>query len=163
MDVLLKKRHKYNLSNSYTLTCDTTRLVQDRDSFARIRPLPLTDWEDSLYLSFDERRRKEQGDTLQRAETKFKKNLVYIGQLGDALISSYDIDISKVGNITCSPLINPLLVSYSHRNGIRIVRSLNIINFSTMGDYCTSYLRSVIILRRKSFMLKWMQNMFTTL
>ena len=93
------------MSNSYTLTCDTTRLVQDRDSFARIRPLPLTDWEDSLYLSFDERRRKEQGDTLQRAETKFKKNLVYIGQLGDALISSYDIDISKVGNITCSPLI----------------------------------------------------------
>lgn len=43
---------------------------------------------------------------------------MYIGQLGDALISSYDIDISKVGNITCSPLINPLLVSYSHRNGI---------------------------------------------
>lgn len=100
------------------MTCDTTRLVQDRDSFARIRPLPLTDWEDSLYLSFDERRRKERGDTLPKVETKFKKNLVYMGQLGDALISSYDVDISKVGNITCSPLINPLLVSYSHRNGI---------------------------------------------
>lgn len=41
-----------------------------------------------------------------------------MGQLGDALISSYNVDISKVGNITCSPLINPLLVSYSHRNGI---------------------------------------------
>ena len=47
-----------------------------------------------------------------------KKNLVYLGQLGDALISSYDIDISKFGTVNCSPLINPLLVSYSHRNGI---------------------------------------------
>lgn len=118
MDLLLRKSGKYNLSNSYTLTCDTTRLVQDRDSFARIRPLPLTDWEDSLYRAFDERRWKERGDTLPKVETKFKKNLVYMGQLGDALISSYNVDISKVGNITCSPLINPLLVSYSHRNGI---------------------------------------------
>ena len=118
MDLLLRKSRKYNLSNSYTLTCDTTRLVQDRDSFARIRPLPLTDWEDSLYRAFDERRWKERGDTLPKVETKFKKNLVYRGQLGDALISSYNVDISKVGNITCSPLINPLLVSYSHRNGI---------------------------------------------
>lgn len=118
MDLLLRKSRKYNLSNSYTLTCDTTRLVQDRDSFARIRPLPLTDWEDSLYRAFDERRWKERGDTLPKVETKFKKNLVYMGQLGDALISSYNVDISKVGNITCSPLINPLLVSYSHRNGI---------------------------------------------
>lgn len=118
MDLLLRKSRKYNLSNSYTLTCDTTQLVQDRDSFARIRPLPLTDWEDSLYRAFDERRWKERGDTLPKVETKFKKNLVYMGQLGDALISSYNVDISKVGNITCSPLINPLLVSYSHRNGI---------------------------------------------
>lgn len=118
MDLLLRKSRKYNLSNSYTLTCDTTQLVQDRDSFARIRPLPLTDWEDSLYRAFDERRWKERGDTLPKVETKFKKNLVYMGQLGDALISGYNVDISKVGNITCSPLINPLLVSYSHRNGI---------------------------------------------
>ena len=118
MDLLLRKSRKYNLSNSYTLTCDTTQLVQDRDSFARIRPLPLTDWEDSLYRAFDERRWKERGDTLPKVETKFKKNLVYMGHLGDALISSYNVDISKVGNITCSPLINPLLVSYSHRNGI---------------------------------------------
>lgn len=111
------KKDKYNLSKSYTLTCDTTRLIQNRDSFARIRPLPLDDWEDSLYLAFDKRREVHVDDTMQ-VETKQKKNLVFMGQIGDALISSYDIDFSRVGNVTCSPLINPLLVSYSHRRGI---------------------------------------------
>lgn len=113
----LRGKRRYDLSRSYTLTCDTTRLMQERDSFARIRPLPLSDSEDSLYRAFDERRRIRPEDTL-KIHTKFKKNLVFLGQMGDALISSYDIDMNKVGNISCSPLINPLLISYSHRNGI---------------------------------------------
>ncbi|WP_300729710.1 DUF5686 family protein [uncultured Bacteroides sp.] len=108
---------KYNLSKSYRLTADTTKLIQDRDSFTRIRPLPLSDSEDSLYRAFDKRRTVSVDDTLQKPQTKLKRNLVFMGQLGDALISSYDIDFSKLGNISCSPLINPFLVSYSHRNG----------------------------------------------
>lgn len=111
------KKDRYNLSKSYRLTCDTTRLVQDRDSFSRIRPLPLTDWEDSLYTAFDKRREIQVDDTM-KVEPKYKKNLVYMGQIGDALISSYDLDFSRVGSVSCSPLINPLLVSYSHRMGI---------------------------------------------
>ncbi len=115
---LLKEKKHYNLSNSYTLTCDTTRLMHNRDSFARIRPLPLTDAEDSLYRAYDERRKIGPEDTLKAEPTKFKKNLVMLGQMGDALIRSYNLDMNKVGNISCSPLINPLLISYSHRNGI---------------------------------------------
>lgn len=115
---LSKDQKKYNLSKSFTLTCDTTQLMHNLDSFARIRPLPLTDAEDSLYRSYQERRQIGPEDTLKVEPTKFKKNLVLLGQMGDALISSYDIDMSKVGNISCSPLINPLLISYSHRNGI---------------------------------------------
>lgn len=109
-------KESYNLSNSYTLTTDTTRLVEERDSFVRIRPLPLSDEEERLYREFDARRLHRK-DTLVD-KTRLKKNLVMMGQLGDALISSYDIDMSKIGSVTCSPLINPLLVSYSHRNGI---------------------------------------------
>lgn len=113
-----KDQSHYNLTNSYTLICDTTRLMHDRDSFARIRPFPLSDREDSLYRAYDKRHRVRPEDTLRVEPTKFRRNLVLLGQMGDALISSYNIDINKVGNISCSPLINPLLVSYSHRNGI---------------------------------------------
>lgn len=113
-----KKTDDHNLSNSYTLTCDTSRLVVERDSFNRIRPIPLSSYEDSLYRMADERRRQREADTLKSPPTKFKKNMVFLGQIGDALISSYDIDLSRVGSINCSPIINPLLVSYSHRNGI---------------------------------------------
>ncbi len=121
-EYLLRKeevKKNYNLSESYTLTCDTSGLVSARDSFDRIRPIPLNAYEDSLYRMADERhRQKRAADTLKAGMTKRKKNLVFLGQLGDALISSYDIDISKFGTVNCSPLINPLLVSYSHRNGI---------------------------------------------
>lgn len=113
------KKSDYNLSNSYTLTCDTSQLVINRDSFNRIRPIPLSVFEDSLYQEARKRERLRMADTLKAApDTKLKKNLVYLGQLGDALISSYDIDLAKFGSVNCSPLINPLLVSYSHRNGI---------------------------------------------
>ena len=80
--------------------------------------IPLTDAEDSLYRAYDERRKIGPEDTLKAEPTKFKKNLVMLGQMGDALIRSYNLDMNKVGNISCSPLINPLLISYSHRNGI---------------------------------------------
>ena len=113
-----KDKSKYNLTKSYTLTCDTACLIQNRDSFNRIRPIPLSEWEDSLYQAFDQRHQIQVQDTLKKEETKFQKNLTYMGQLGDALISSYEIDITKIGSINCSPLINPLLVSYSHTNGI---------------------------------------------
>ncbi len=103
-------KEKFNLSSSYVLTCDTNSLVQSRDSFARIRPLPLTNYEDSLYMAFDERRKIHPEDTLKKEETRLKKNLVYMGEIGDALISSYNIDMSNIGSITCSPIINPLLV-----------------------------------------------------
>ena len=112
-----KERSGYDLTGSYTLTCDTSRLISGRDSFARIRPIPLTEREDSLYRMFDRRRQLRAADTLE-LETPRKKNLVFWGQIGDALMSSYNLDLSKVGSVSCSPLINPLLISYSHRNGI---------------------------------------------
>ena len=113
-----KKKDRYNVSRSYILTCDTAQLIKDRKLFSGMRPIPLSHREDSLYKAFDQRRAKDLGDTIPKKQTKLKKNLVYLGQLGDALISSYNVDISKIGSINCSPLINPLLISYSHRNGI---------------------------------------------
>lgn len=109
---------QYNLSNSYILTCDTSRLITARNSFNRLRPIPLSAQEDSLYQTYDKRKMSRQTDSQRTPPTKFKRNMVFLGQVGDALVSSYNIDFSKVGSIKCSPLINPLLISYSHRNGI---------------------------------------------
>lgn len=115
-----KNRGKYNLSNSYTLTCDTSRLVSDIDSFSKMRPFPLNDEEELLYSGKKERIEKiimkQKKDSIE--SMKQPKSLVFWGQVGDALINSYDIDLPKVGSIKCSPIINPLLLSYSHRNGI---------------------------------------------
>ncbi len=111
------EKKRLNLSNSYVLTCDTSRMVQHRDSFNRIRPLPLTDYEEKLYTDFYNRKQNNLLDSIPFTETKRKKSWTYIGQVGDALISSYDIDMSKIGSVTCSPIINPLLISYSHRKG----------------------------------------------
>lgn len=110
----LKKN--YDLSRSYTLTSDTTRMIEVCDSFERMRPFPLSRAEDSLYVSFRNRKEAMRPDTLRR-ETKFRKSMVMLGQIGDALISSYDVDFSRLGNVRFSPLINPMLVSYSHSRG----------------------------------------------
>lgn len=73
---IVKKTNDHNLSNSYTLSCDTSRLVVERDSFNRIRPIPLSAYEDSLYRSADERRLKREADTIKAEPTKLKKNMV---------------------------------------------------------------------------------------
>lgn len=117
----LRKNRSHNLSDSYILTSDTTQMVLDPDSFNRVRPIPLDNEEEELYKERKERVMFQATlDTLQKSLplTKRKRNLVFWGQLGDALISSYNIDLSKVGSVNCSPIINPLYVSYSHRNGI---------------------------------------------
>lgn len=115
-----KKSAMLNLSRSYTLTCDTSKLITDRDSFNRLRPIPLDYQEDTLYTAYVRRikERKLQEAIDDSLQTRKKKNLIFWGQLGDALISSYDIDLPRIGNVRCSPLINPVLISYSHRRGI---------------------------------------------
>ncbi len=45
------------------------------------------------------------------------KRLEFWGQIGDALVSRYTVDFAKMGSVRCSPLINPLLLSYSGSNG----------------------------------------------
>lgn len=109
-----QKKHRYNLTEFYRLTCDSTQMLTDRTLFNELRPYPLTSDEDSLYQSYAWRR-----DTLsvEKGEKK-KKASEFWGQLGDMLISSYNVNISGIGSIRCSPLINPVMLSYSHSNGV---------------------------------------------
>ena len=105
-------KSKYDLSESYTLRTDTNANKTDSAYFASLRPIPLSSHEQELYQDFFLRR-----DTLQRYKKPKNKNLEFWGQIGDALISRYTVDLSKMGSVRCSPLINPFLLSYSGNNG----------------------------------------------
>ena len=107
-------KHSHDLTESYNLTLDSTRLMTDKLRFSQLRPFPLSAKEDSIYAAFQVRR-----DTTRRKKKKKEnKTLVFLGSMGDALISSYNLDLDKLGNVKCSPLINPVLLSYSPRRGI---------------------------------------------
>ena len=110
-------KSRYDLSASYTLRCDTNACVRDTAHFKSLRPFPLDGHEDSLYRAYFLYR-----DTVARKERekkqKINKNLEFWGTVGDALVSRYTLDLASVGSVRCSPLLNPLLLSYSHSNGI---------------------------------------------
>lgn len=107
-----REKSKYDLSESYTLRTDTNAGRKDIVYFDSLRPIPLTPHEENLYTDFFLRR-----DTLYKKKPK-NKNLEFWGEIGDALISRYTVDLSSLGSVRCSPLINPFLLSYSGKNGI---------------------------------------------
>ena len=105
-------KSRYDLSDSYTLSTDTNVHRRDTAYFNALRPIPLTPHEETLYRDFFLR-----GDTLARISKPKNKSLVFWGQVGDALISRYTINLDRLGSIRCSPLINPFLLSYSAKQG----------------------------------------------
>lgn len=109
------KKHFHDLTEFYQLTCDTTKLITDKELFHDFRPFPLTPEEDSLYHSWADRRI---GREWEKILTPKKKSSEFWGQMGDALIGSYNVNISGIGSVRCSPLINPVMLSYSHSKGI---------------------------------------------
>lgn len=108
-----KGKSKYDLSDYYVLRCDTNAYRRDTAYFNALRPFPLTSHEEMLYDEYFLRR-----DTLLQRKKKTGKKVEFWGQLGDALISRYTLDLAKVGSVRCSPLINPFLLSYSGKNGL---------------------------------------------
>ena len=105
-------KSKYDLSDSYTLLTDTNAYQRDTAYFNTLRPIPLTPHEQTLYEDFFLRR-----DTLLYKKKPKNKRLEFWGQIGDALVSRYTVYFAKMGSVRCSPLINPLLLSYSGSNG----------------------------------------------
>jgi hypothetical protein len=107
-----QKKHRHDRTESYRLTSDSTSLVTDKARFAELRPRPLSQEEDSLYNDFLAYKRQ------QELFPPEKGSYAFWGQLGDALISSYRVNLQGVGSVKCSPLLNPVLFSYSHRRGL---------------------------------------------
>lgn len=101
----LKKKKKYNLSESFSLKCDTNACNTDTATFAVLRPVPLTNEEKKMYRESVIRR-----DTL--TKKPLSKSQSFWGTLGDMMVEDYKINLSNVGSFRFSPLINPLLLSY---------------------------------------------------
>lgn len=106
-------KSKYDLSDYYVLRCDTNAYRRDTAYFNTLRPFPLTPHEEMLYDEYFLRR-----DTLLQRKKKTSKKVEFWGQLGEALINRYTVNLAKVGSVRCSPLINPFLLSYSGKNGL---------------------------------------------
>ncbi|NDV60369.1 hypothetical protein D0T85_19960 [Bacteroides sp. 519] len=108
-----KQKEDYDLTDSYTLKCDTISYYTDTFHIAKVRPIELTPLEKNIYEDYYIKK----DTTLYKPKPK-KSSQVFLGQIGDMLIDNYTIDLAQVGSVKASPLINPLLLDYSGTNGI---------------------------------------------
>lgn len=114
-----QKKHSHDLTEFYELTSDSTSVIMDYEKFKELRPIPLTDDEEFLYLKHRIRNGKIDWIFEEQAnKPEPKKSTVFWGQLGDMLISSYNVNLAGLGSVRCSPLINPVMLDYSHTHGI---------------------------------------------
>jgi len=113
-----QKKHSHDLTEFYKLTCDSSQVISDKALFDSIRPIPLNEDEYVLYQNQMFRHKYSNEIITNQEELKKKKSAEFWGTLGDALVSSYNINLAGLGSVRCSPLINPIMLDYSHSRGI---------------------------------------------
>ena len=113
-----QKKHSHDLTEFYNLTNDSTQTITDPEEFAKIRPIPLTLDEDALYALHKVRSGKSDWIIKNEPEPVKNKATEFWGELGDALVSSYNLNLAGFGSVKCSPLINPVMLDYSHSRGV---------------------------------------------
>lgn len=106
-----KSKQNYNLSESFSLQCDTNAYKTDASTFAVMRPIPLNEGEKKLYQEYATR-----SDTLLKVDKT--KSQTFWGTMGDLMLEDYKFNMSNIGSVRFSPFINPLLFSYSGSNGL---------------------------------------------
>ena len=111
------RQEQYNLSDSYTLRCDTNAYRSDTLYFKDVRPVPLDRHEQALYAAYYARP--------DSARLPVNRQLQFWGDVGDMLTSRYTLNLRKAGSVRCSPVINPFLLSYSKRAGISYRQEFN--------------------------------------
>ena len=113
-----QKKHSHDLTEFYKLSFDSTKVVTDRDAFDKLRPVPLKADEYALYQYMFTRKNYSGWLVEDFSKQEEKKGSVFWGQLGDMLISSYSVNLAGIGSVKCSPLINPVMLDYSHSRGV---------------------------------------------
>ena len=113
-----QKRYSHDLTEFYKLTSDSTQVITDKNEFDKLRPIPLTFDEEALYMIHQGRTGKVDWIITDTIEQEKKKAAEFWGEVGDVLVSSYNVNLAGFGSVKCSPLINPLMLDYSHSRGI---------------------------------------------
>ena len=113
-----QKKHSHDLTEFYKLSFDSTKVVTVRDAFNKLRPVPLKADEYALYQYMFTRKNYSGWLVEDFSKQEEKKGSVFWGQLGDMLISSYSVNLAGIGSVKCSPLINPVMLDYSHSRGV---------------------------------------------
>lgn len=113
-----QKEHSHDLTEFYKLTNDSTQVISDPVEFAKLRPIPLTIDEDAMYIFHKARSGKIDWIVDKEPEPEKDKAAEFWGELGDVLVSSYNVNLAGFGSVKCSPLINPVMLDYSHSRGI---------------------------------------------
>lgn len=108
-----RTKTKYDITESFSLSCDERSFFTDSIRFDSLRPLPLSESEKKLYQNYAVYR-----DTTFVANMSKSKNRIFWGQAGDLLLNSYTVRLSNLGNVECSPIFNPLLMNYSQNDGL---------------------------------------------
>lgn len=108
-----KVKKVYDLSESYTLQCDTNSFSADSLPFKKMRPVKLSEEETQLYKEAELR-----NDKIMHHIPFETKKWTMFGEAGDMLTSNYSINLFRMGSVKCSPLLNPFLMSYSGADGV---------------------------------------------
>ena len=104
-----RRVNKYDLTQSFTLSCDTNVICYDPVKFTKLRPIPLDEEEKNIY-------RENEKLKLLKCQ-HYSTNLSALESISDFFIYNNNVNLSCLGNIQCSPLFNPLLLSYGGANG----------------------------------------------
>lgn len=108
-----KKKTDYNLSASFSLTCDPTAYKRNEQIFDSLRSIPLESYEQVIYKDY--REREAQRDTLEKKENRRDRFWKYMGNI---FLEDYKWTAANMGTFRCTPFINPLLLSYNKSNGL---------------------------------------------
>lgn len=109
------RKNKQDLTHSFTLRNDTSTITTDSSSFAKLRPVPLSEKEKSIYENYYA---KNENDTDTIRIEKRRSEKVFWSNVGDILTESYAINSPQIGKVRFSPLISPMSWSYSGNDGI---------------------------------------------
>ena len=89
-----KEKKKYNLSESFSLQCDTNAYKTDASTFGVLRPIPLSDREKQLYKDYAYRR-----DTV--SVQRKSKSQAFWGTMGDLMVEDYN-SICPISEVSAS-------------------------------------------------------------
>lgn len=108
-----KKKNKFDLTESFILSADTTSFSSDRKKFNGIRQIELDSTDHAIYDRHD----SLDYENRMNGERKESKAKIFWGELGDMMLDNYNLNFNNAGNIRCSPLLNPFMMSYSKNGG----------------------------------------------